>query len=470
MRVDIEREIAQEKKVKVLKETLVQKKERIKNLARPLDAIVVDKKIDKYTKTLIYLKFNKDYPRLFEEVDKALQDHRDLLSVRFWTNALDACKDLQDLERAGRYWGQLKEVHGTPYPQHYNIMIAMLSEAGLVDEAKERFREMKASGRIPNAITYAQMFKVYANDSLDKLKELLSEMKGYNIPLDVTLYKSLLGALERLSEYDEAISIFTLMKTDLAIVPSRGCYNIMMRVYSKKGNPEKVKALFHEMRKHYVLPTMVTMVSQIKEAKSVQEVESLLTQTARVKIIPNDVYHSAVLRKYIELDHNQGALDYFNAIFNKKEEHQETLISLALKACLKLNKFEQGKELFEYALEKYKESPLVPTFYHFMELAIKNNQSGEFERLWEIARNRQIMLRPFHHSVLLQYFASLKNLEQVLVLANMAIKNNISLSKKALSVSTVLLNSSNHHQVSLKLLEQVHEGPKKTPKTNQLQN
>ncbi|KAL9238781.1 hypothetical protein vseg_013158 [Gypsophila vaccaria] len=184
-----------------------------------------------------YLRKVKDLERIWGTV-------RDLPHVRTksFVIAIEAFGRVGRQDRAEELWEEMKSKKGLKFPEQYNSIIAVYSKNGLVDKVSGLFKEMRASGCTPNAITYRHL-------ALGCLKAGLTK-----------------EALKTLDMGSKQIATSTLQKS----TPWLETTLSIVECLAEKGDVDNTEKLFDELKKaNYTRYTFVynTLIKAYVHAK-----------------------------------------------------------------------------------------------------------------------------------------------------------------------------------------------------------
>jgi pentatricopeptide repeat protein len=96
-----------------------------------------------------YLGKEKELKRTWE----IMQDLPHIRSKSF-TLAIEAFGKVGSIDQAEKIWSQIKSTKNLSLTEQFNSMLSVYCRHGVVDKASSVFKEMRANGRQPNAITY----------------------------------------------------------------------------------------------------------------------------------------------------------------------------------------------------------------------------------------------------------------------------------------------------------------------------
>jgi pentatricopeptide repeat protein len=91
-----------------------------------------------------------------------------------FTLAIEAFGKVGSVEQAEEIWGEIKSTRKLRLTEQFNSMLSVYCRHGLVDKASAVFKEMRASGCQPNAITYRHLALVCLKAGL--VKQALNTM------------------------------------------------------------------------------------------------------------------------------------------------------------------------------------------------------------------------------------------------------------------------------------------------------
>jgi len=137
------------------------------------------------------------------------------------------------------------------------------------DEAESLFQEMKDKGPDPNVVTFNTMIKLTELGKLNRLLQLLGEMKRLNIEGDAVTTNSIMTSLISHEKYDNAISFFEEMSEKRDLIS----YNLVMKANFRLGNIKRALYYMSAMKNSGFEPDPYTYHIVITELLKLDEVE-----------------------------------------------------------------------------------------------------------------------------------------------------------------------------------------------------
>ncbi|MED6107304.1 hypothetical protein PIB30_012699 [Stylosanthes scabra] len=158
-----------------------------------------------------------------KELERVWGTIQDLPLVRSksYMLAIEAFGRIGHLNRAEELWSEMETRKGLKSVEQFNSMMSVYCRHGLVDKATRLYRNMKANGCKPNAISYRQL-------ALGCLKSGLTEqgLKTLDLGMGMTINKRVRNSTPWL-------------ETTLSIV----------EILAEKGDVENAERLFEELHK-----------------------------------------------------------------------------------------------------------------------------------------------------------------------------------------------------------------------------
>lgn len=146
----------------------------------------------------------------------------------------------------------------------YNAMISLYVQQGQGHQALNLFYRMKQEGIMGNTITFVSTLHACSSESaLQFGMQLHACITAWDSVADVFLNTALVSMYGKCNCIDEAERLFEEM-------PERNVisWNTMIAVFARHGQGKRVVALFHQLQKVSLMPTVATFVSIISTLSS----------------------------------------------------------------------------------------------------------------------------------------------------------------------------------------------------------
>eukprot|EP00375_Theileria_parva_P000752 XP_763422.1 hypothetical protein [Theileria parva strain Muguga] len=157
----------------------------------------------------------------------------------------------KQLDKAMRIFRLMQQDGVQPNTVTYNSVIDACARVGEMNSATRLLEEMLSSGIEPDLITFSTIIKGYCVQSdMDKSFQLLSVMYERGIMPDVILYNSLLEGCVKSGLLWLCEKLWSQMQ-EYNIPPSNFTLTILIKMYGRSGQLDKVFELADELPKRY---------------------------------------------------------------------------------------------------------------------------------------------------------------------------------------------------------------------------
>lgn len=199
----------------------------------------------------------------------------------------------------------------------YNLVMRSLCEMGLHDSVQVVFDYMRSDGHLPNS----PMIEFFVSSCIragkcDAAKGLLSQFRPGEVTMSTFMYNSLLNALVKQNNADEAVYMFKEYFR-LYSQPDSWTFNILIRGLCRIGEVKKAFEFFYDMGSFGCSPDIVTYNTLISGLCRVNEVarghELLKEVKFKSEFSPDVVTYTSVISGYCKL----GKMDKATGIYNE---------------------------------------------------------------------------------------------------------------------------------------------------------
>ncbi|XP_010272143.1 PREDICTED: pentatricopeptide repeat-containing protein At1g74850, chloroplastic [Nelumbo nucifera] len=160
-------------------------------------------------------------------------------------------------EAAIKSYVEMEKARCDPDERTLEAVLRVYCSAGLVDESKEQFQEIKSLGIMPNVMCYCMLLSVHAkNDRWDDVHELLNEM----VTNKVSNAHQVIGRMIK-GDYDDD-SNWQMVEYIFDKFNSEGCglgfrfYNALLDALWWLGQKERAARVLNEATKHGLFPEL----------------------------------------------------------------------------------------------------------------------------------------------------------------------------------------------------------------------
>jgi pentatricopeptide repeat protein len=215
---------------------------------------------------------------------------------------------------------EIRERHVRPDIQLYTTLIGTLGDLQLFDKVEEIIAEVaqrEAAATLQlTPLYYAVLMRVFKKD-LNRVEALYTAAKEKNLADHPHVQTILLHVYSSHPEGKEKLAALMQSMPEW----TTETYNVMLNMYGKAGDKEKVVQIFEDMRAKGVpmngvtFGTLVTIFSRLKDNAKLQEVVSLLKQTDGAV---NAEFYSILASSLNRLGDSGGVNEAWNDLLSSK--------------------------------------------------------------------------------------------------------------------------------------------------------
>ena len=192
--------------------------------------------------------------------------------VAVYASAADKHNGARYLKESKKLLTQMRQNGFQPSSWTYNTLIKLCVRAGMTQEARNVFDEMKRNGVKASVHAYTMLMESYAGtvgeengaEYLEVCDELMREMETTGVPACSMVYNAIVKVCNRAKMAEKAVEVLEEMKAK-GVPPTTHTYNMIISLYAKDTNPDngeerlrKSTALLDEMRRANIQPSFRT--------------------------------------------------------------------------------------------------------------------------------------------------------------------------------------------------------------------
>merc|ERR1719299_239586 len=344
----------------------------------------------------------------------------------------------------------------------YNEMLNALVAVKDRHEMWGLVREMNAIGMRPNSVTCSIILKsLTAHSAPDDVRQAMALIDNLHENMDEVLFASVIEACVRVGQLD-------LLSSKLQQYAGVGglagltapTYGSMIKAYGRARDIERVRELWHEMRRRHVTPTSITLGCVIDalvnngfpdEALSlVREIRDDVT----CKDILNTVIYSTLLKGFAQARQPGRVQDVFEEMKQMGIACNTVSYNTMLDANARTGKMDRADELFR----EMQASGVSPDVITYSTLVKGYCQSGDIDKGYQVLKD---MVRSGVHepdeilyNSLLDGCAKQHRVDDALKLVEDMHKHNVRPSNFTLSILVKLLGRSRRLNQAFSMVEE----------------
>ena len=182
-----------------------------------------------------------------------------------------------------------------------NAILDGLVKKGRFDSMWEVYREMGSRGFCPDVITYGVLINgCCRKGDLLKALEVFDEMRGRGIEATVVIYTTIIRGLCNQGKMVEAEGVFRKMK-EAGVLPNLYTYNSLMDGYCKSGNAKQALVFYYQMLDHGLKPDVVTfgiLINALSELGELIAARSFFVHMAKFGVFPNVFVYNYLIKSF----------------------------------------------------------------------------------------------------------------------------------------------------------------------------
>jgi pentatricopeptide repeat protein len=344
----------------------------------------------------------------------------------------------------------------------YNEMLNALVN---VKDRKEMWavvREMNAMGMRPNAVTCSIILKsLTAHSAAEDVRQAMSLIDNLHEDMDEVLFASVIEACVRVGQLD-------LLSSKLQQYAGIGglagltapTYGSMIKAYGRARDIERVRELWHEMRRRHVTPTSITfgcVIDALVNNGFPDEALSLVREIRdddTCKDILNTVIYSTLLKGFAQARQPGRVQDVFEEMKEMGIACNTVSYNTMLDANARTGKMDRADELFREMVA----SGVSPDVITYSTLVKGYCQAGDIDQGFQVLKD--MVTSGVHepdeilYNSLLDGCAKQHRVDDALKLVEDMHKNNVRPSNFTLSILVKLLGRSRRLNQAFTMVEE----------------
>merc|ERR1719389_1314504 len=284
---------------------------------------------------------------------KEMQD-LGLVDVVSYNTLLKAYLKQGQIVKARKLLGEMAENNIQANQVTYNEMLNALVTVKDRKEMWALVREMNAMGMRPNSVTCSIILKSLTSHSApDDVRQAMALIDNLHEDMDEVLFASVIEACVRVGQLD-------LLSSKLQQYAGLGglagltapTYGSMIKAYGRARDIERVRELWHEMRRRHVTPTSITlgcMIDALVNNGFPDEALSLVREIREdetCKDILNTVIYSTLLKGFAQSRQPGRVQDVFEEMKQMGIACNTVSYNTMLDANARTGKMDRADELF----------------------------------------------------------------------------------------------------------------------------
>merc|ERR1719171_896600 len=284
---------------------------------------------------------------------KEMQD-LGLVDVVSYNTLLKAYLKQGQIVKARKLLGEMAENNIQANQVTYNEMLNALVTVKDRKEMWALVREMNAMGMRPNSVTCSIILKSLTSHSApDDVRQAMALIDNLHEDMDEVLFASVIEACVRVGQLD-------LLSSKLQQYAGIGrlagltapTYGSMIKAYGRARDIERVRELWHEMRRRHVTPTSITLgcvIDALVNNGFPDEALSLVREIREdetCKDILNTVIYSTLLKGFAQARQPGRVQDVFEEMKEMGISCNTVTYNTMLDANARTGKMDRADELF----------------------------------------------------------------------------------------------------------------------------
>merc|ERR1719352_1108167 len=285
---------------------------------------------------------------------KEMQD-LGLVDVVSYNTLLKAYLKQGQIVKARKLLGEMAENNIQANQVTYNEMLNALVTVKDRHEMWALVREMNAMGMRPNSVTCSIILKSLTSHSApDDVRQAMALIDNLHEDMDEVLFASVIEACVRVGQLD-------LLSSKLQQYAGLGglagltapTYGSMIKAYGRAKDIERVRELWHEMRRRHVTPTSITLGCVIDALVNNGFPDEALSLVREIKAdescrdILNTVIYSTLLKGFAQARQPGRVQDVFEEMKEMGIACNTVSYNTMLDACAKQHRVDDALKLLE---------------------------------------------------------------------------------------------------------------------------
>merc|ERR1719310_2156830 len=330
------------------------------------------------------------------KVNVALQHFKEmkdlgLVDVVSYNTLLKAYLKQGQIAKARKLLTEMAESNIEANQVTYNEMLNALVTVKDRKEMWALVREMNSMGMRPNSVTCSIILKsLTAHSATDDVRQAMALIDNLHEDMDEVLFASVIEACVRVGQLD-------LLSSKLQQYAGLGglagltapTYGSMIKAYGRARDIERVRELWHEMRRRHVTPTSITLgcvIDALVNNGFPDEALSLVREIRdddTCKDILNTVIYSTLLKGFAQARQPARVQDVFEEMKEMGIACNTVSYNTMLDANARTGKMDRADELFQDMLA----SGISPDVITYSTLVKGYCQAGDIDRGYQVLKD-----------------------------------------------------------------------------------
>merc|ERR1719482_1987312 len=344
----------------------------------------------------------------------------------------------------------------------YNEMLNALVSTKDRKEMWALVREMNAIGMKPNSVTCSIILKsLTAHSATDDVRQAMALIDNLQEDMDEVLFASVIEACVRVGQLD-------LLSSKLQQYAALGgmaaltapTYGSMIKAYGRARDIERVRELWHEMRRRHVTPTSITLgcvIDALVNNGFPDEALSLVREIREdetCRDILNTVIYSTLLKGFAQARQPGRVQDVFEEMKEMGIACNTVSYNTMLDANARTGRMDRADELFREMVD----SGVSPDVITYSTLVKGYCQAGDIDQGFMVLKD--MVVKGVHepdeilYNSLLDGCAKQHRVDDALKLVEDMHKNNVRPSNFTLSILVKLLGRSRRLNQAFAMVEE----------------
>jgi pentatricopeptide repeat protein len=401
------------------------------------------------------------------KVNVALQHFKEmkdlgLVDVVSYNTLLKAYLKQGQIVKARKLLTEMSESNIQANQVTYNEMLNALVAVKDRHEMWALVREMNTMGMRPNSVTCSIILKsLTAHSAPEDVRQAMALIDNLQEDMDEVLFASVIEACVRVGQLD-------LLSSKLQQYAGLGglagltapTYGSMIKAYGRARDIERVRELWHEMRRRHVTPTSITLGCVIDALVNNGFPDEALSLVREIKAdescrdILNTVIYSTLLKGFAQARQPGRVQDVFEEMKEMGIACNTVSYNTMLDANARTGKMDRADELFQEMVA----SGVSPDVITYSTLVKGYCQAGDidqgFQVLNEMVKNGTHEPDEILYNSLLDGCAKQHRVDDALKLVEDMHKNNVRPSNFTLSILVKLLGRSRRLNQAFTMVEE----------------
>merc|ERR1719333_1814496 len=344
----------------------------------------------------------------------------------------------------------------------YNALLDSCVQCGKVNVALQHFKEMKDLGLV-DVVSYNTLLKAYLKQGqIVKARKLLTEMSENNIEANQVTYNEMLNALVAVKDRHEMWALVREMNT-MGMKPNSVTCSIILKSLTAHSAPEDVRqamALIDNLQEDMDEVLFASMIKAYGRARDIERVRELWHEMRRRHVTPTSITLGCVIDALVNNGFPDEALSLVREI--KDDETCKDILNTVIYSTL-LKGFAQARQpaRVQDVFDEMKEMGIACNTVSYNTMLDANARTGKMDRADELFREMQasgVSPDVITYSTLVKGYCQAGDIDKGYQVLNEMVKNGVHEPDEIL-YNSLLDGCANQHRVddALKLLEDMHK-------------